>query len=776
MSLPPPLPPPLPPVPRALPPEEPRNRFAFIAGIIVVAAVIVIVVIMVVSPRTASFTSPGAPATPIPRQDDRADISASLAASKATDDPALLASVRQTLSAMGAAIQARDPNAADRFFDTERMMLEMERYPGATMLPAADRNAFITGMKAGLPAQISKGAMLPPWDRVVVRRILPVAGMPGEIVVYAKFYSGNDISRMRYWMCKTGGWRVYDFEDLDGSLRLSNLMGSLMGVAVSPNATASLKDIQAMTRAMNDVKQQDFDGADKEVKSINEKNLSPECVAVVCMVRTVVALRQGESGEAIKLADRALQITPDKFCCYLFKAIAHNDLRQYDQALPAAKKYIEMLGATGTGNYQLGRALIGLKRQTEAMVAIEAGLDDEPTSVDCLYLLASIETPAVRDKLRVRLQDASMDVMMFRTLCSALDRDGNSSAMAVVVDFAKPTIGDTVDYHFYEAAVNEYAKQYDKAAAGFFKDINTTDPYYKKAIFSRYLSCMVSAGKPLEGYEAAGRPEEAFAKLVNLLDNRSPAIAKLIDVHLAKCPKDSHAWDQKGMWSLGQEKYMQAVEAYDRAIATNTDAEKTKGIHARRMYAAYRGGKGLEMFSQYPDNIDRFNQLATLLSNDRRTAELRQLIDVHRAALPESPSIMLYEGELAYLNADYAGAVRILKKIAADKETRGDWQRRDRLVRAYCNLKQFALATSTAGDKPEERDSLHVVLIFAAQGDVPATEKAIDKAIEDDDYYSGDFLNDSDLGPLLKAPAFAKLHAKLSKPPATRPTTQPIED
>jgi len=703
---------------------------------------------------------------------DHSAVAGSFSSSQVVGDPDEIAAIKKRLTEMGVAVGDRKTTIVSTYFNVDKLLAEVETIVPSFKMPASQRKTMVTSLQSGLQSQFSAGTSLPPWHETDVR-LVRTAGAGGEVMVIAKLVHADFTSRMRFWMKHTDQWRIYDFEDLDIGLRVTNtIAGLLADPSISSGATPP-KALKQIANAMQSLRAGDLEAADKAIGTVNDPVIPRELQSLMSVIRALAAERRQDHAVALKNADESIALSGDRVIAYLVKAMAHNGLEQFDEGLAAANKYQELIGPSQMGSYQIAHANLGLKNIPEAVAAMKTGLADEPQSIEMLRLLAKTDSPLALEALREYLKTLKLTPEVFRAFCAALDNRTNAKALAVLVAEQGPMQGNTIDVRFYTAAVKEQAGEYEAAAAMYRRELGAIDTEYAKSALQRYGRCMAKVNKPIEAYDAAGQTPAAFDAIFYAINYKSPAKAELMARHLKLHPNDPDAWDEQGRWLSGKGQYAEAAESYDKALALSRGKTPLEGLPARRLYAKYKSGKGMETFKETPADAERFAQYASLLSTDNKPDELQQVINVHRAALPESPQLKLYDGQLAFLRKDYAGAVRILSSI--DEEKAGTWRKRDLMIRSYVRLNQLDQAARIAAQVRDEPDYLYAAIIAAARGDVTTTEAAINKYIEQDEDEPGEVLTDPDLGPILKTPAFAKIYKKLTRP-TTLPTTMPALD
>src|SRR5207249_5934738 len=133
---------------------------------------------------------------------------------------------------------------------------------------------------------------------------------------------GNRL-KMRWWLVLTGhGWRVYDLEDLDSGVRLSNLMAASAAPVLQsgrPPAWASASPL--FQRAVAALAQEDIDTLEATLRQLHSHNFPPPMMAVIWLLDGSVHIHRQRPREALEALDRAAALAPDMPAVLLLRAV-----------------------------------------------------------------------------------------------------------------------------------------------------------------------------------------------------------------------------------------------------------------------------------------------------------------------------------------------------------------------------------------------------------------------------------------------------------------------
>jgi hypothetical protein len=311
----------------------------------------------------------------------------------------------------------------------------------------------------------------------------------------------------------------------------------------------------------------------------------------------------------------------------------------------------------------------------------------------------------------------------------------------------------------------------DSACEGFRKFIADIPAGQEQEHYtSGFLSAMVTAGKPLDGYRVAPDPKKAFIQLAeDFAENESTKeLEGLIDAHAAKVPDD--------IWLCYYRAEVQVAKKDDAAA----EAELLKGLAQPRLSkeelqsyeysyvgVAFRLGNGLKAYDSAQDKKSAFGQLAWLYVGNKAAAGLQELIGAHRKNSAVDGDLPLWDAQVKILQQDYAGGADILKanrqKIL--KNEANAWRFKDLLVRSLAHEKRAdeALAELKPADEAQRNYVLEAV-VHALAGNTAKTEAVLAAGIEKKHLSTWSFYNDPDLGPILRSEPFKKIAEKYPEP------------
>ena len=136
------------------------------------------------------------------------------------------AAIQATMDRLVAAVTANDTAALAALIDGPRMGDEIEAQGLAGQMSRRDREQFAKGVPAQLAGAFATNPAMK-YSRIEVRRTKTnPAG--DEAVVYLRCYGGlgDAGGKLRMWMKRggDGAWKMYDWEDLDSSIRISDFV------------------------------------------------------------------------------------------------------------------------------------------------------------------------------------------------------------------------------------------------------------------------------------------------------------------------------------------------------------------------------------------------------------------------------------------------------------------------------------------------------------------------------------------------------------------------
>jgi len=467
-------------------------------------------------------------------------------------DPQQLAEVRKLFLALRRAFQTAQPDQIEDLFDAKRMYQEIRRLGGMDELSVREERRLIAGLGKGICKSMTRNADFFAFDRFEIKRC-KLLDTPDEAVVYVRFWDSDGFStKYRWWIRRhSDGWRVYDFEELSGAMRASNMASISFGFfANSPQSTVRARtEMAEFADACRAIAAEDWEAAEQQLAELDFSWLPGRIRAVEGLMEAVVHLGLERYQEALESCDRAESLNSDMPVLSLLRAMACNGLGRHEEARKMAETFLARLGDDADTYVQLGDALAGLGREQEAADAYRKGLDDDPDSLDSLYGLGTVLAPDSKDELGQRLGKMRRPREQFEMICELFLAERDTAALKSLIGAYEKIAPKDPDVAYYTAQVMYIGQRYDEAAATVKGAIMRVPDEEKRVYFvDLYLdSVLAGDGDAVAAYREAPDARYAFERLANLAVDANDAdlLAKLIAARREDKPDqvDLRLWD-----------------------------------------------------------------------------------------------------------------------------------------------------------------------------------------------------------------------------------------
>ena len=700
------------------------------------------------------------------------------------------------LGRINTAMQRQNAVALLALFDTERLFTEIVRQSRGR-LPLAARDGFMQGFQKGASSVIFNPLFH--WDRTEIRRVR-WSGDRKEAVIIAVHKQAIPIDeapqtitfKIRWWLVhRPGGWKVFDYEDLDGGIRATALIATL----ITPDVLTRQPQIRGALLALRDAQaaivRGDVDAVEQALARCRGVDLPAPISALVSLLEGGVQIRRGRFDAALKSLERAEQLNPDMPGRHYIHAICLNALGDHAQALVEIEAYIAQLGADGEANIERGLALEGLNREAEAAAAYRQALGDQPDSVEALDGLRRVLPDADKGELAERIAKAANPAKLYDELVPlAQDDSDNVGASALLAGLrkARPDDPRSIRGQFHEL-IN--AKKFAEAAAVLRERLGRAgkDENAKQLALNTYLYAMLGADRPIQAYAAA--PDEHAAAAFRLLadDLEELGLERDSEEPVANSPQQlralivAHRMRQPGDPWLGyfEAALLQAAKKYEpaeRLFATAQSAylktakpnsEKdwdADRFRTRRVECLYALKQGIKAYTEVGPVADTFQQLASAYAQDKDIAGLRELVAAHRTRSPDDPLTTYWDAQIHYLKDEYAAAAsgfRAFLRAAGEKHP-SRWLATDRCIRAYLRADRVRDARGMIDELGPEQVS---VALRAAVGLAEGRPDLAEAILADLAKKPGGFAYlyyDLEFVRLISLPQFAELRKKYPDP------------
>jgi tetratricopeptide (TPR) repeat protein len=320
------------------------------------------------------------------------------------DDAGLVKELAPLFAELGDALSRRDGRAAADLFDPRRMAEEV----GEDAMPARVRRdpGFVRGMRLGLVNSFSRDDG---WEGWTATEIKSVKKLGNDVVVIARHRcKDGSVEKIRWWLtARSGGWKVYDFEDLNLGLRSSYCMALVTrlvfrGDGVDPAGQARARQlneaVRGLTEAHTALSRDDVDTAERKLGAVADEPLPRRLQAYRLFIQGEAHLVRSRPKEALAAFEKAHGLQPDMPVLDMERGVALNMLGEWARGLKHLQAYHDLLGDDPRLCQAMGDCLRGLSRFKEAQVAYRKSLDDNPKNPDAfLGLLRALNPGDKRD-------------------------------------------------------------------------------------------------------------------------------------------------------------------------------------------------------------------------------------------------------------------------------------------------------------------------------------------------------------------------------------------
>lgn len=301
------------------------------------------------------------------------------------------AAVTKSLQELARAHGAGRGTAFGEGFHVARMMADI---PALRKLRGIQLRKEERGLKKGIQELArSEGRASGRWGDVEVRRITFHASRP-EALVYCRVElpKRQVRTKMRFWMIKDDGWKAYDWEYLEGSMRLTSQITMAIAAQRNRGDFFALKQAwAAIEKAYQMTERGEPEEAIRVLGGVDERGLPDSARATLRRVEAEAFLAAGEYDKSVRSAEEALRIDADLPASHLARALSLVNLERSEEARAAARKYLELLGDDEDGWYVVGMAEEQMGNTAEARAAYEAGMKaDLSHDVDNRTALANL--------------------------------------------------------------------------------------------------------------------------------------------------------------------------------------------------------------------------------------------------------------------------------------------------------------------------------------------------------------------------------------------------
>ena len=215
----------------------------------------------------------------------------------------------------------------------------------------------------------------------------------GEVIAYVRFWHPEllTFTRLRWWLIRNpdGGWRAYDFEDLDQGFRTSTMMGVLGSGALNkaPWVDSATQLVQSVQLALSTG---DFSSKNlnKNIQAVLNSSAPDALKEIAYTYEYVVHSYEGETEKALVSIDKLEALSPESPFTLYARGVCYFDLGEYEKTIEHITKYAGRLGWDADTCDYVSFSHFALDDNEKAVEFAKRGLEDLPESADCLIDLA----------------------------------------------------------------------------------------------------------------------------------------------------------------------------------------------------------------------------------------------------------------------------------------------------------------------------------------------------------------------------------------------------
>lgn len=708
----------------------------------------------------------------------------------------------KVLARFSDAIRDENGSALADLFDAERLYDELLRQGGENAVlrnTSAARSQFAAGFRTGAKNTVFNPLLQ--WDTTTVRRIRWSADR-SEAVVVASHRRALKVGdeefpltlKMRWWFVRrSGAWRMYDIEDLDGGLRITALLSALASPEFLPklpelkNAVAGFQDAQAA------LLQGDPDGIDEGLARCRRVELPPKVEAAVALLEAAAKIARADGAGALERIDAAERLNPDMPVRHALRATCLNLTGDHEAALAEAEAYVALLGPDENIDVQRGVALEGFNRRPEAAAAYRRALDDVPWSQDAFDGLRRTLT-GDRGELADRLAKAPDPGKLFEALARKAREDKDTAAVEVLergLARALPNDPRGITGNIRRlVGAKKYAEAAEALRDGLGRVTAASD---REDVLDAYLFAMVAAGKPLEAYAAVpeAHARDAFRTLASELEdsledvdleNLAGAAKQLHDLteaHGKRSASDPWLVFYEGVLFQAGKDYEKAEKAFAAAHAAYLEANpggaESNTFRSRRVRCLILMKQGLRAYAEVGPAADTFAQVAQSYRFDKDAAGLEALVAAHRKRYPADVQLLYWSAEVLLLKDEgvkAADGFRMFLRRANAKEANrsaaAEW-----CVRGYLRANKLREARDVVADFGPVLVGAGLRAAVALADERPEQAEAILAQLAKERGGFGFVYYDEDFARQILRPEYAELRKKYPDPRPPKPPGPP---
>jgi tetratricopeptide (TPR) repeat protein len=445
---------------------------------------------------------------------------------RAGEDGGAREQARALVERVQEALRERDRSGVATCFDVDEVVAEVSRSDVFEGVPADARDALLPLLGVGLRIALAQDGLLEPFTTYDIRSIEAGPGA-GRARVYVRLVDEEGwVAKLRWYVVeRPSGWRIYDIEDLDVSLRLTTMMGVVLADGVVPGRRPWVRAALNLWRVL-DLVEEDAGAEARPLLEELEGLEPPDAIqAVVQVLLAGIESTDGEHERALARLERAGRLNPDMPVLDYLQAHILNEIGRHEEALRRAQRYTERTDTDPQVDLEAGRALLALGRRDAAATILRRAWTAEPKDPEIVAHLGMALPPEERESLRAPLaglRDVEAGFEQIAELCLSEGRIEALLAFATLFEDLRPEHPDGPYYRGQAAWAQD-----DFAGASEFFHVALTrfekgglDPSLRDPYVSAFVHTMVDAGNALGAFDRLTDKADAFRRIASALKDR----------------------------------------------------------------------------------------------------------------------------------------------------------------------------------------------------------------------------------------------------------------
>lgn len=678
-----------------------------------------------------------------------------LQADDASQTPDERAELLAAIERFGTALTERDPELFERAVDLDGLIeLADQLLPEPSLQIPAQRRAFKLRFAA---EALGQGFDL--WEQLELRHVHTLAS--GDRSATCRMRGNGFHNYVRFFLRRgQDGFRVIDQEDLDVGMRMSHVVAMALAEPEVSKDWASF--VEAFARLLQALEDHDLDSAQEALARMAGLEVPDEFRALYWLHVSTIAQLEERWDDSLVALERVVELRDDLPLVELQRAAAYIGNGEFEQALAAAQRYEEELGADAEVLDLVGRAYAGLGRDVEARDAFRRGLADDPQNLDDVIGFARLagadQEAALRDAYE-RVEDLPDRI---DAIAEGLLETESRYGLELLVDVLAELAPEDPNVGYYGAVTLELAGDVEAACPLLAEAISRVPELEERSYYVSYLVDLCEQlGRPLFAYELSPDKPLAFDTLgMRLVEAEDvPGLHELVVLHAGVAPDDPWLPYYRGQLESLNGVLHKAASEFERGWRASEDPEIREEYRWAWVGALYEMGAGVRAYRDVPPREETMEQLLGNAFFEANSTFLLELAGEVGIRISEAEAL---KGICAFYAGDYPGALS-LEAVLAKLDPEGPLLPEAELAlilsafrsgRSDLALEQARRSTRRDGDPYFE------VFAHALRGEAPAAIAALEACVLLG-YEPEDFFDDPDVGPLLRlAPEYAALRER----------------